>query len=118
MSAVLQILLDIAPEMAAEDEDRVTRTIALAASRVGKCFGDARDLAIAYMVAHILTIGARAGAGGPITSETEGNLSRSYGATASKNALMSTSYGQEFERLRQERCLSWGNRVIYGAARR
>jgi hypothetical protein len=53
--------------------------------------------AIAYLTLHLYAMGARAGstaAGGPITAEAEGALSRSYQASAREDTWALTSWGQ------------------------
>ncbi len=95
----------IAPDLA--DNPNIYAAIEVATAQVAEnhCY---RDVVIANMAAHILTIGARGGSGGAITAESEGGLSRSYGATKT-DGLGATSYGQEVERL---------NRLCYGLSAR
>ena len=57
-----------------------------------------RELAVAYLAAHIISMANRGGAAGAIASESEGGLSRSFGPL-DNNLLASTSYGQEYLRL-------------------
>lgn len=103
--AAADLIPVIAPDLA--DNANLAAAIEMAGAQVAAnhCY---RDAAIAHMAAHILTIGARGGSGGAITSETEGGLSRSYGATKT-DGLAATSYGQEVERL---------NRLCYGVSAR
>jgi len=68
-----------------------------------------RDRVVANMAAHVLTLAARGGAGGAVTGESEGSLSRSFGAMSGATRLDSTSYGQEAMRL---------NRLAYGMSAR
>jgi len=68
-----------------------------------------RDRVIANMAAHVLTLASRGGAGGVVTGETEGSLSRSFGAMDGATRLDSTAYGQEAMRL---------NRLAYGMTAR
>ena len=59
---------------------------------------------LAYLVAHLMTLSSvdRAGAGGPITSESVGAVSVSYGSSGdSEEELGSTAYGQTFVSLRK-----------------
>lgn len=95
------ILLDIAPEMAQVPADQRQRLIGYAIDQVN--FGDLkiRPIAIAYLTAHMYTLSLRNGAGGNVTSEKEGDLARSYGTSMSDSPYGSTSYGQEFERLKR-----------------
>lgn len=107
MSA-LSVLTTIAPDLAALSN--ATQIIALCETRISrKNWGAVRDQAVAYLAAHQLKIqtrpGSSIGAGGQITSATEGGLSLSFGSnTGSMNdpSLGSTSYGQEFLRLKRE----------------
>lgn len=62
-------------------------------------FGDNYNEAVALLVLHMYEVNDRGGAGGSVTSEKEGQLSRSFGAAASSGALDSTSWGQELNRL-------------------
>ena len=99
--SIIEILLSIAPEFNDTPIDRLNSIINIATPLVN--FGDdnTKNLAIAYLSAHMLTISLRGGSGisGPVTSETEGNLSRSYGYSNNSSLYSSTSYGIEFERL-------------------
>jgi hypothetical protein len=67
----------------------------------GCCYSQALSL----MTAHLVTLGARAGVGGPVTSERVGDLSRSYGTlnsgTGDINELAQTSYGTMLSMLRR-----------------
>ena len=59
-----------------------------------------RDLAVAYMTAHIIAMAERGGKGsGAVTSKGEGGLSIGYSGSQSQSLLSSTAYGQEFERI-------------------
>ena len=97
------ILLDIAPEMSSVDASVRARLITYSTYQVGfKCNTDIKNLAIAYLTAHNYTLSQRAGAGGNITSEKEGDLARSFGGQVSDpTGLNSTSYGMEFLRLKR-----------------
>lgn len=57
-----------------------------------------RDLAVAYVTAHLIELSNRKGTGGSVNSESEGSLSRSY-SNLSDSLLASTSYGLEYLRL-------------------
>lgn len=93
------ILPVIAPEFAGVD---AANAIAIAEMQVadGLC-GDRRPLLVAYLTAHILTMGNRQGSAGGVTSLKEGNLSITYGANAGGDNLQSTSYGAEYHRLKR-----------------
>lgn len=95
-------LLVIAPEHAGIDSADRTAVAELAALSVGTAFGNKKELATAYLTAHMLTMRGRAGAGGAVKSMREGDLGITYAGNEASNDLMATSYGQEFNRLRRE----------------
>lgn len=92
-----QILPVIAPELGCVDADDA---IAIAEMQIadGLC-GDKRPLLVAYLAAHILTIGKRGGAAGAVTGLKEGQLSINYGSTGIMGSLGQTGYGAEYDRL-------------------
>lgn len=97
------VLLAIAPELASVDVARRTTILDLAKTRISdKVFGTDYSLAVAYVAAHMLTMSARAGAGGAISSESEGALSRSY-TIGNGDGYNATSYGREYLLLRKQR---------------
>ena len=57
-----------------------------------------RDLAIAYLAAHILATSKTNGAGA-VSGMSEGALSLSFATSGNNNSLSSTSYGNEYLRL-------------------
>jgi hypothetical protein len=62
--------------------------------------GDDTKLARQYMAAHIATLtGNKDSVAGPIVSETEGAISRSYQALAASSELDRTSFGSMFKRM-------------------
>lgn len=71
--------------------------------------GDDTRLARQYMAAHIATLTAsRDAVAGPVTSETEGAISRSYQAMAASSELDRTSYGSMFKTMaRTNACGAW-----------
>jgi len=99
---------------------RVNSLITLATEQTGSVFGTRTNDAIALLVLHWLALDARngggvGGAGGAITSETEGQLSRSYGGgmiNNNDNELASTSWGLELLRLRNTMIMTARNRTI------
>lgn len=95
-----ELLAIIAPEFANID---ATGAILVADMQISsKLCGDKRPLLVAYLAAHILTIGGRKmGASGDVASLTEGELSITYANSTAdiKTSLSKTSYGQEFDRL-------------------
>lgn len=66
------------------------------------------DRVVANLAAHVMTLSARGGSAGAVTSESEGSLSRGYGAVG-MTRLDTTAYGQEVQRL---------NRMAYGMTAR
>jgi hypothetical protein len=95
----------IAPELVGNPNISAAITLATSQVATGHCY---RDAVIAHMAAHILTLAGRGGAGGAVTSEAEGSLSRAF-ATNKADGLAATAYGQEVERL---------NRLCYGISAR
>jgi hypothetical protein len=103
---VMEIITALAPCYKASAA--IYSLITLATEETGTSYGVYRNKAIALLTLHWLALQerGRGGATGQITSETEGDLSRSYAATAvasgsSGEALMATSWGQELKRLRK-----------------
>lgn len=98
--------------------------MAIAESQTGTSYGKNRDLAVAYLTLHMLALQVRnkasggAAVSGQITSETEGDLSRSYAAPASgesgggsaEASLAQTSWGKELIRLRKGSFIAGGLR--------
>jgi hypothetical protein len=81
-------------------DSRLDDMIELAETRIKECtFGNNYNEAVALYVLHMYEVSDRGGSGGPVTSEKEGQLSRSFGATASNASLDSTSWGQELKAL-------------------
>ncbi len=60
--------------------------------------GDTTLLARCFLAAHYAA-SSKLGATGPITSESEGGISRSYAVALTKSAYMTTSYGRLFWQL-------------------
>lgn len=96
-----EVLLDVAPELVAVEAPRRQRRIEFMRGRVREGLG---QYALALAVAHELTLAQRAAASGgavaagPIVSESEGQLSRTYanngGSLAGGDAYWgSTQYG-------------------------
>ena len=57
-----------------------------------------RDLAVAYLAAHILATSKTNGAGA-VSGMSEGALSLSFATSGNNNSLSSTSFGNEYLRL-------------------
>jgi hypothetical protein len=98
MSNPADILPIIAPEI---DAAKYSGGIEVAEMQIaaGLC-GDKRPMLVAYLAAHILTLSGRAGVSGAVTAQSEGGLSESYGQVmGGRDALASTSYGAEYDRM-------------------
>lgn len=64
---------------------------------------DKGNLALIYATAHMIKMGERNGSGGQVTSEKVGDLARTFSANSgSEEYWDSTSYGQEFLRIRKQ----------------
>ena len=99
----------IAPELVGNANLPAAIIIASAQVSANHCY---RDVVIANLAAHILTLAGRGGSGGAVSSETEGSLSRSFTA-AKTDGLATTSYGQEVERL-NSLCYGLSARTAWG----
>ena len=78
------------------------------------CWGDKYANAVALLTMHNYTVDLRGGAGGPVTSAKEGQLSRSFGATASPSSWGDTSWGRELQTLSRGRNFGPRNRMMPG----
>ncbi len=78
------------------------------------CYGEKYNNAVALLVLHLYALNDRGGSGGPVTSEKEGQLSRSFAATASAASYGDTSWGRELQTL--SRSINFGprNRMMTG----
>lgn len=97
MSAI-DLISVVAQEFA--EDPRLDGMIEIAESQVGEDH-PSRQLAIAYMAAHMLVVADRAGTGGAVVSRSEGGLSESYAVAAGSDDLASTSYGKQLSALNQ-----------------
>ena len=88
----------IAAEFACKD---ATQAIQLAEMQIApNLCGDRRPLLVAYLAAHIMSLAQRTGgAGGQVTSLSEGALSMGFGSTGIMGSLSQTSYGIEYDRI-------------------
>jgi hypothetical protein len=111
VATAASILSTLAPKFSTLDSGRVSSVLELAALQVGSVFGDKRNLATAYLAAHMLEISTQSGDGGSgtgglVTSEKEGQLSRSYGALGGQagggSEYERTVWGMEFLRIRKQ----------------
>lgn len=97
---VWQNVVDIAPELATVTSGTQTAVLAQVSLQMNPdVWGSKLDTGAAWLAAHIATVTLRRGVGGPVQSQTAGNVSRSFASVPSSSSLSSTSYGQEYERL-------------------
>lgn len=106
-----QIIAARAPEIATEA--RLPDLIDLAKEQIGTAYGTQRDLAIALTVMHWVTLEAQgdAASSGPIVSEKEGDLSRTY-AAPSTSEMGATIYSEELKRVKAAIGPSFFNRAM------
>jgi hypothetical protein len=93
-----EIIPVIAAEFACKD---ATQAIELADMQIApNLCGSRRPLLVAYLAAHIMALAQRSGgAGGPVTSLSEGALSIGFGSAGLMGSLSQTSYGIEYDRI-------------------
>lgn len=102
MAASPQTVRDIAPELATEPEARLQTFLDFAALSINSSvWGAKADFAQALLAAHYLTMANRGGAGGALTSEKVGDLSRSYGQLEGAELYGATAYGMQYVQLRK-----------------
>jgi hypothetical protein len=108
MAVDLAFITDLASEFANVDPARVDRLVAIWAPTVNvDQWGDQRDLALGYLICHVLKIDAQGG-NGAVTSEKIGDITRSYaraGSSDKESPFASTSYGQMFLLLQSQTCI-------------
>lgn len=105
-AAPSELLLLIAPELAAIPEPQREAAIGMAELQTGEVFGVLRNQAVAYLAAHLLTISQRGGSSQEIVSRKEGDLAETFSTHTSTtgqsgSGLEATSYGMERLRLRR-----------------
>jgi hypothetical protein len=110
--SVEQVLLDIAPETANLEPTRRANLIIYATKQTNFGCGYIKELAIAYLAAHMNAVSTKGGASGSVTSEKEGDLARSFGGPTSSGPLGATGYGQEYLRLRNKYVLTPRTRQV------
>lgn len=90
----------IAPELDATPEDAQTAYLAMARRLCNAtAWGDLYSDGVRYLAAHLATIGRNKGRG-PVTAESVGQLSRSYGnMTALAGTWGASSYGAHYYQL-------------------
>lgn len=96
---------------------RVPSLIIEATAQTGAVFGALQSTAIALLVLHWLAMETRGSASSPgaITSESEGQLARSYGSVGAgwgDAYLGQTSWGMELQGLRRSCIFSARNRMV------
>lgn len=102
MSTPLEYFRLVAPGFSTTGDSTVNKWLTIAAEFVptGCLTTEGYNMALALYAAHMLqlaTASASGGAVGPITSEKEGDLSRSYGATKGDDTVLgSTTYGIQY----------------------
>jgi len=93
-----------AAELENETDERINLFIEYGLSFVNETkFGRKFKLAHVLITCHLITAAGRGGNGGGVTSESVGELSRSYGQTTGSGTdeLATTSFGQQFIALRK-----------------
>jgi hypothetical protein len=134
MSASLDLLRVLCPDLSGEADDRVETFLTVAAQRLNPpCFGGLFQQATIYLAAHLLlrsptggTGGVAVGGlgGGPVTSRKTGDEAISFGSPAAATGtvalsdadLVETHYGKQFLAIRDTRaCAAPAFRVIPGA---
>lgn len=99
------------PEFTNEAPERLQIAIDDAELMVGQCFGKFRTLAVAYMAAHLFTMGKETQNGNiaplkEVASEAVGSVNVSYVSSSDgKSENSSTAYGQMFDNLRKRVCV-------------
>ena len=94
----------LAAEFASVDDATVERWLSVAGNlvNVGTLNAERAAMARALYAAHLLSLSTRSGQGGaaalgPVTSEREGDLQRSYGGIKGGDTYLGqTSYGQQY----------------------
>lgn len=104
--AVIDILADIAPEFADEDEAVKLRFISYAELNYAQSvLGDLYEMVIALMTAHLLTMRDRQGKGGFVNAAKEGQLGLNF-SSSKTDGLFATGYGQELDALLKRKILA------------
>lgn len=104
------VFLTLFPEFTKVTTAALEIWIPIASNRVPlSVWGSNTQYATALLLAHMLTAAGKSGlgsGGGPITSESVGDLSRGFGTVgvpgSGDQELLSTRYGQDFVALRRE----------------
>jgi hypothetical protein len=104
MSIAASDLTTFAPELASLTPEQLDRACSSANLQLdAEVWGDWLEMGLLNLAAHLGTLAKRKGTGGAVQSESVGQVSRTYAITSApaKAALLSTVYGQEYERLAQ-----------------
>jgi hypothetical protein len=118
VQSIDELLLTIYPETSELDSETRQIFIDIATKQAG-CLGDMTAEGIAYLAAHLIAISniVSGGSGKEIISEKEGDLSRTYAATAVNSApsdggLGETTYGRQYLSIRDTQRLTFGHYVF------
>lgn len=104
-------LIERFPEFATEYTPRLQLAIDDSELMVGSCFGKFRTLAVAYMAAHLFTMGKQTENGDisplkEVASESVGSVSVSYVSSSdAQSSNSSTAYGKYFDDLKKKCCI-------------
>lgn len=114
MALTITEIITLRSAVVAAKSDLATM-IEYAEEQLEECaYGDKYNNAVALLVLHLYAVNDRTGSGGPITSEKEGQLSRSFGAAASSSAWGDTSWGRELQTLSSSLNFGPRNRMMPG----
>lgn len=107
----LEDLVDLFPEFANVDEDRVEALNPIADLYVStNAFGDATGYAKTLVIAHLIKMGDNPNGGGLVTSTRVGDLARTYSTpTGVDGTWVLSSYGIQFEALKKARVMGLGH---------
>lgn len=100
IETIRQLFRVLAPEFADVQDEELTTIITLNDSKLNSLLhDDVRDEAIVYLTAHMIDLGRkRKGAGGVVSSVTEGRLSIQYYNNASiKDEFDYSNYGRRYK---------------------
>jgi len=88
---------ELFPEFAGKSDDSIQFALDCVVENVSEAvFGNCYKRAVYLLLAHTVTMQGRGGSSGPVTSESVGSLSRSYGSTTSSSYLSQTGYGTQY----------------------
>ncbi len=92
----------LGPEFESLSDERIQLFIDIASKEIAEPAwnNSSFESALSLLTAHYLTMAARQGASGPLSSVKVGEVSVSYGSPQNKEKLSLTSWGQLFLQLR------------------